>query len=235
MQAMILAGGMGTRLRPLTFSIPKPLLPVGEKPVLEIILTQLRQAGFGTIVLATGYQAELIRAFCGDGARFGVRVEYVHEEQPLGTAGPLHAMRERVAAGEYFLLMNGDVITEMDFAAFMRAGKESQCDLTVAYTEYVYRSPYGVLEIADGAITGVVEKPERTYAISAGIYCVNARALERVPQGTFFTMPELMQRLHAAGRRVNAYRIPGYWLGLESVEHFEEAVRRAAQAAPKST
>jgi NDP-sugar pyrophosphorylase family protein len=227
---MILAGGMGTRLRPLTFSIPKPLLPVGEKPVLEIIIGQLRQAGFGEIVLATGYQAELIRAFCGDGARFGVRIDYVHEDQPLGTGGPLDALRDRIAPDEYFLLMNGDVITELDFNAFMQAGCASGCDLTVAYTNYRYRSPYGVLEIDGGAVTGVTEKPEQEYAVSAGIYCVNARALAWVPRRAFFTMPELMKRLHAAGRRVQAYPIPGYWLGLETIENFEEAVRRLGQA-----
>lgn len=230
MKAMILAGGVGARLRPLTFSIPKPLLPVGEKPVLEIIIGQLRRAGFTRLVLATGYHAELIRAFCGDGTRFGLHVDYVHERKPLGTGGPLYAMRGRVAPDEYFLLMNGDVITELDFAGFMAAGLASGCDLTVAYTHHLYRSPYGVLEIEGGAVTGVVEKPEHTYAISAGIYCVNARALQWVPDDTFFTMPELMERLRQAGRRVNAYRIPGYWLGLESVEQFEEAVRRAAAA-----
>ncbi len=228
MKAMILAGGMGARLRPLTFSIPKPLLPVGETPVLEIIIGQLRQAGFREIVLATGYQAELIRAFCGDGTRFGVRIDYAHETRPLGTAGPLDAMRGRVAAGEFFLLMNGDVITELDFAAFMRAGAESGSDLTVAYTRHVSRSPYGVLEIEEGSVTGVTEKPEQMHAISAGIYCVNARALQWVPEGAFFTVPELMERLQAAGQRVNAYEISGYWLGLENVENFEEAVRRVA-------
>ncbi len=228
MKAMILAGGVGARLRPLTFSIPKPLLPVGETPVLEIIIGQLRKAGFQEVVLATGYQAELIRAFCGDGARFGVRVDYAHEPRPLGTAGPLTAMRGRAGAGEFFLLMNGDVITELDFAAFMRAGAASGCDLTVAYARHVYRSPYGVLEISDGEVTGVTEKPEQTYAISAGIYCVNERALQWVPENAFFTVPELMRRLRAAGRRVNAYEIPGYWLGLENVENFEEAVRRLA-------
>jgi NDP-sugar pyrophosphorylase family protein len=228
---MILAGGMGTRLRPLTFSIPKPLLPVGEKPVLEIIIGQLRQAGFGEIVLATGYQAELIRAFCGDGTRFGVRIDYVHEDQPLGTAGPLDSLRDRLAPDEYFLLMNGDVITELDFDAFMREAAGSGCDLTVAYTRHRYRSPFGVLEIDGGAVTGVTEKPEWEYAASAGIYGVNARALEWIPRHGFFTMPELMKCLHAAGRRVNAYAIPGYWLGLETIEHFEEAVRRLQQKA----
>jgi len=229
---MILAGGQGTRLRPLTFSIPKPLLPIGEKPVLEILIGQLRQAGFGEIILATGYQAELIRAFCGDGARFGVRIEYVHEEEPLGTAGPLDALRGRVQPDEYFLLVNGDVFTELDFGAFLQAGVAAGADLTVAYTRYRYRSPFGVLEVADGAVVGVTEKPEWEYPVSAGIYCVNARALEWVPRGGFFTMPELMRRLNGAGRRVAAYPIQGYWLGLETIEHFEEAVRRLQQPKP---
>src|ERR1700734_2842071 len=109
MKAMILAGGMGTRLRPLTFSIPKPLLPVGEKPILQRIIEQLRGAGITDLVLATGYHAELIRAFCGDGSKFGVSVTYVHEHKPLGTAGPAGAIRGLLPPGEFLLLMNGDL------------------------------------------------------------------------------------------------------------------------------
>src|SRR5262245_41802711 len=110
MKAVVLVGGLGTRLRPLTFSIPKPLLPVGEKAILQIIIEKLRDAGIREIVLATGYQAELIHAFCGNGSKFGVEVAYVHEEQALGTAGPLSLVRHRIQPGEYFLLMNGDIL-----------------------------------------------------------------------------------------------------------------------------
>jgi NDP-mannose synthase len=226
MRAMILAGGMGTRLRPLTFSIPKPLLPVGEKPILQRIVEQLRDAGIGDLVLATGYQAELIRAFCGDGSRFGVRIEYVHEQNPLGTAGPASALRGQIPAGERLLLMNGDLITDLDFRDFCESSCSSGCELTVAYAKYTYRSPYGVLAIRDGAVRGVIEKPETEYAISAGIYCLSGAAVDMIPRETFFTMPDLMKRLISEGKRIQAYAIQGTWMGLESIEHFNEAVQK---------
>ena len=150
MKAMILAGGMGTRLRPLTFSIPKPLLPVGEKPILQKIIEQLREAGVTDLILATGYQAELVRAFCGDGSKFGVSVTYIHEHQPLGTAGPAGALKGQIPPSELLLLMNGDLITDLDFRDSSNPAAPAACDLTVAYAKYIYRSPYGVLSIADG-------------------------------------------------------------------------------------
>ena len=223
---MILAGGMGTRLRPLTFSIPKPLLPVGEKPILQRIIEQLRDAAITDIVLATGYQAELVRAFCGDGSRFGVKVSYVHEHKPLGTAGPASALKGELPPGGFLLLMNGDLITDLNFSEFIEASRASGCDLTVAYAKYTYRSPYGVLSIADGAVQGVTEKPETEYAISAGIYCLNSAAIDLIPEDTFFTMPDLMARLLMAGRRIHAFPITGTWMGLESVEHFNEAIQK---------
>lgn len=229
MKAMILAGGMGTRLRPLTFSIPKPLLPVGEKPILQRIIEQLRDAGIRDLVLATGYQSELVRTFCGDGSKFGVSVAYVHEQKPLGTAGPASALKGQLAPGELLLLMNGDLITDLDFREFVESSRASACDLAVAYAKYTYRSPYGVLSIADGAVQGVTEKPETEYAISAGIYSLSSAALDLIPQDTFFTMPDLMSRLLAAGKRIHAYPITGTWMGLESIEHFNEAMQRLQQ------
>jgi NDP-mannose synthase len=230
MKAVLLVGGMGTRLRPLTFSIPKPLLPVGERPILQIIIEQLRGAGFDEIILATGYQAELIHAFCGDGSRFGVSVTYVREEVPLGTAGPLSLVRARIAPGEYLLLMNGDILTEADFGALVATARARQWQLGVGYTTYVYTSPFGVLSIRDGRVEGVVEKPSQEYLISAGIYCVSAEALAFVPDGKFFTVPDLIRALLAAGRSVGAWHIRESWIGLESVEQFEEAVRRLSEA-----
>ncbi len=229
MKAMILAGGMGTRLRPLTFSIPKPLLPVGEKPILQKIVEQLRDAGVTDIVLATGYQAELVRAFCGDGSKFGVSVTYVHEHHPLGTAGPASALKGQLPSGELLLLMNGDLVTDLDFGEFVASSRASGCDLSVAYAKYTYRSPYGVLSIAEGAVLGVAEKPETEYAISAGIYCLTSAALDLIPEDKFFTMPNLMAALLADGNRIHAFPITGTWMGLESIEHFNEAVQKLPQ------
>ncbi len=230
MKAVLLVGGLGTRLRPLTFSIPKPLLPVGEKPILQIILEQLREAAIRDIVLATGYQAELIQAFCGDGSKFGVSISYVKEEKPLGTAGPLSLVRDRVAPDEYIVLMNGDILTKLDFRAFLDSGRKNNWELTVGYTKHVYRSPFGVLTLNNNLIEGIVEKPSQEYSISAGIYCVRGSALQWVPDATFFTVPDLMRQLIAAGKKVGAYPIPECWIGLESIEHFEEALKELNNA-----
>ena len=174
-------------------------------------------------MLATGYHAGLIQAFCGDGSRFGVRIAYVHEVKPLGTAGPLALARAELCEEELFLVMNGDVITDLDFRDFVAASQASHCDLTVAYADYLYRSPYGVLSLAQGAVIDVQEKPEQTFAVSTGIYCVRSAALELVPHNEFFTMPDLMKSLITAGRRIHPYRICGLWLGVDSFEHFHQA------------
>src|SRR5919201_2854168 len=136
MKAVILAGGRGTRLRPLTFSIPKPLLPVGEKPILQVIIEQLRTAGFQELILATGYHAELIRTFCGDGSKFGLRISYVKENRHLGTAGPLSFVKDRFGENEFFLVMNGDILTRLNFKRFLETCRKADRDLAVGYVHY---------------------------------------------------------------------------------------------------
>jgi mannose-1-phosphate guanylyltransferase len=225
MKAVILVGGMGTRLRPLTFSIPKPLLPVGEKPILQIILEQLRAAGTEEVILATGYQAELIQAFCGDGSRFQLAISYFREEMPLGTAGPLSLVRHHFDADEHFLLMNGDILTNLDFGAFVDFSRRRQWSLTVGYTRHVYRSPFGVLSIKNDMLQSIVEKPAHEYCVSAGIYSIKGSALQWIPDREFFTVPDLMRALLAANKPVGCYYIEDCWMGLETVEHFEEALK----------
>jgi len=226
MKAVVLVGGLGTRLRPYTFCIPKPLLPFGERPILQVIIEHLRRHEVAEVILATGYQAELIHAFCGDGTRFGLEISYVHENESRGTAGPLALLRDRIDPDETFVLMNGDIITDLDFADFAAFAERNDFDLTVGYTRYVYQSPYGVLKLASGQVRGIEEKPTTEYPISAGIYAVKGRALEHVPADTFYTMPQLIEDLIAAGRPVGAYPIEGFWIGLESVAHFDEALKR---------
>lgn len=225
MKAVILVGGLGKRLRPLTFSIPKPLLPIGEKPLLQIVIEQLRGFGVGEIVLATGYHAELIHAFCEDGRKFGVDITYVHEDEPLGTAGPLALVRDRLSDGEHFILMNGDILTRLDFGKMVEFAQAGGLDLTTAYTTYRYESPFGVLAVEDGRIRGIVEKPTTEYFISAGIYVLTTRAVDLVPDGAFFTMPDLMSALLERGLDVGAFPIDEFWMGLETVARFEEAIQ----------
>ena len=228
MKAVVLVGGLGTRLRPLTFSLPKPLLPVGERPLLQLLLEQLHASNVRDIILATGYHAELIHAFCGDGSRFGVRVRYVHEEEPLGTAGPLSLVRP-LLDGEDFVLINGDILTHFDFRTIYEFRRTQGYDLVVAYTRHVYESPFGVLSLTGDDITGIVEKPRLEQTVSAGIYAGSAAVAEIVPDRMPFTMPQLIETLLERERRVGGLEIEDLWQGLETVVHFEEAVRQVAE------
>lgn len=230
MKAVVLVGGLGKRLRPYTFSVPKPLLPVGDTPILELIIRSLAQSGIRELILATGYHAELIRAFCGDGHRFDVEISYVHEDKPLGTAGPLSLVADQVLPGEQLLVVNGDIITQLDFRQLVEFASERSFDLTIGYTTYVYQSPFGVLSVENDQIVDIVEKPTVDYAISAGIYVVRAEALDLIPQGAFFTIPELASELLERGMAVGAFSIRDFWLGMEHMESFEQAVRELGSA-----
>jgi NDP-sugar pyrophosphorylase family protein len=197
---------------------------VGDRPFLQLIIERLKAAGCDEITLATGYLSELVEAFCGDGSKFGVKVHYLKEGRPLGTAGPLWRMRGRVARDEHFVLMNGDINTKLDFGELLRFARRRDYDLTVGYVRHTYRSPYGVLTI-DGAgeIKGIVEKPEIHQSISGGIYVLKGAALDHIPEDEFFTVPDLIQKLQACDRPVGAFHIEDFWQGVEELGHIEKA------------
>jgi NDP-sugar pyrophosphorylase family protein len=225
MKAVVLAGGKGTRLRPLTFSIPKPLLPIAEKPILEIILKNFKKFGITEVIISVGYQGELIKAFCADGARFGLSVKYVDEEKPLGTAGPLSLMRDCFTDGEKFILMNGDIFTQLNFSKMIDYHNKGEYCITIGYRTYEHKLPFGVLELEGTKLCGIVEKPSTTVNVSAGIYVLDASIIDFIPDNTFFTMPDLANKLLEEKRRIGAYRIEEYWLGIENIGHFNEAIK----------
>ncbi|MCJ7617472.1 MAG: sugar phosphate nucleotidyltransferase [Desulfobacterales bacterium] len=225
MKAVVLAGGEGTRLRPLTFSVPKPLLPIAEKPILEIILKNLKKFGITEVIISVGYQGELIKAFCADGAKFGLSVKYVDEEKPLGTAGPLSLMRDCFSEGEKFILMNGDIFTQLNFSRMIDYHKKGKYCMTIGYRTYEHKLPFGVLELEGARLCGIVEKPSTTFNVSAGIYVLDASVIDFVPDNTFFTMPDLANKLLEKKRHIGAYHIEEYWLGIENIDHFNEAIK----------
>lgn len=225
MKAVVLAGGKGTRLRPLTFSIPKPLLPIAEKPILEIIIKNLKKFGITEIIISVGYQGELIKAFCADGARFGLSVKYVDEEKPLGTAGPLSLIRDCFDSDEEFVLMNGDIFTQLNFSNMIDYHKKGNYCITIGYRTYEHKLPFGVLEFKEDKLHGIVEKPSTTFNVSAGIYVLNASVIDLVPDNTFFSMPDLVNKLLEEKYCIGAYRIDEYWLGIENLDHFNEAIK----------
>jgi NDP-sugar pyrophosphorylase family protein len=231
MKVVLLAGGKGVRLRPLTYTIPKPLLPIGEKPILEEIIDRLKGQGFDEFVIAVGYRAELIETYFRDGSPFGVRIEYVRESQPLGTAGPLALVRRecKLPAGEPLLAMNGDLLTDIDMQALLAFHRAGGHAMTVVTRRFQLQHPYGVIRVEDGAVRQIIEKPAETDIISAGIYAIEPAALDLVPAGKFFDMPDLVNALIAEGRSVGAYEFDGEWLAIDRLEQLEDAARIIAE------
>jgi NDP-sugar pyrophosphorylase family protein len=226
--AVILAGGRGTRLAPYTTVLPKPLLPIGDEPILDVVIRQLAAHGFTNVTLAVGYLAHLIQAVFQDGARYGVSLRYHREVEPLGTVGPLGVMD---SLDETFLMMNGDILTTLDYSDLFRAHQASGNVLTVATNTRTVVSEYGVLELDgdDGATRGIVgfrEKPSIAHSVSMGVYVVDRRACRYIPRGERFDLPDLVTRLLDAGERVGAYPFDGFWLDIGRHEDYADAVER---------
>ncbi|MGB1110782.1 MAG: nucleotidyltransferase family protein [Gammaproteobacteria bacterium] len=212
MRAVILAGGKGTRLKPYTTVLPKPLMPIGDMPILEVVIRQLKHAGVTHITMAVGHLAELLQAFFGDGSKFGIRIDYSMEDQPLGTAGPLTLIDD---LSDTFLVMNGDVLTTLDYAHLIQTHKDSGAVATVATHEREVRIDFGVLQMdEDNTLTEYVEKPTLPYRVSMGVYVFDAQILSRLKKGEYFDFPDLVKLLIAEGSPVKAYPFNGYWLDI---------------------
>lgn len=221
-RAVILAGGKGARLRPYTVVLPKPLMPVCEYPILEVVVRQLARYGFRRITMAVNHQAELIRAFFGDGERWNIRIDYSIENQPLSTMGPLRLIPD---LPEHFLVMNGDVLTDLDFRAFLGEHILAGRSFTIAASRRVQVIDYGVLEVdARGRLTGFREKPSSTYLVSMGVYAVSRRALDFIPPDTCYGFDHLMRDMLAAGEPVHVYEHPGYWRDIGRPDDYMQAI-----------
>jgi NDP-sugar pyrophosphorylase family protein len=227
MKTVLLAGGLGVRMRPLTYTIPKPLLPVGERPILEEIVNRLRAFGLCDLVIAVGYRAELIETYFRDGTHLGVHIEYCREDEPLGTAGPLGLVRaqlgEQHSDDESLLVMNGDLLTDLDMRALVDAHERGGNDITVVTREFQLRHPYGVIQLEGDRITGIVEKPAVTDTVNAGVYVLKWSALTLIPDGRFYEIPDLVNEAAASGLRVVAYPFSGNWLAIDRVDQLKDA------------
>ena len=216
MQAIVLAGGKGTRLRPFTHVFPKPLMPLGDAdpmPILEVVLRQLGRSGFRDVTIITGYLTELIEAFCGDGRRFGSRIDYRREVTPLGTAGGL-ALIERPSRP--VLVLNGDILTTLDFAALYEFHRARGAKATIAAFPRSVRIDFGVLEFGDDphVLTGYREKPEFAFDVSMGLYVLDPVAWDFLNPGQELPMPSLLEAIRAAGHPVHCFRQPCEWLDI---------------------
>lgn len=220
MQAVIMAGGFGTRLHPLTDDTPKPMLKVGDKPLIEHIVGSLRNAGIKNLNITTHFMPEKIIDHFEDGSRFGVSVNYVNETTPLGTAGALSLMEEPT---EPVLVMNGDILTKVDFRALLSFHKEHRADMTICVRQYEFQVPYGVIECEGHQVTQLTEKPSYSFFVNAGIYLLEPKLHSKIPSDTKFDMTQLVDQVIAEGGTVASFPIIEYWMDIGQHADYRKA------------
>ena len=222
MRAVILAGGKGTRLRPFTATIPKPLVPVGDMTIMEVLLRRLVRSGCEHATVAVGHMAELIMAYFGDGGKWGLKIDYSIEDKPLGTIGPLKLIRD---LPDDFLVVNGDLLTDLDLANLFRTHVESGAMGTIGIYERDVRIDFGVIQYEgeDRRITSFAEKPVEHFSVSMGIYAFSREILDAVPDGRAFGFDDLMLGCIASGQDVRAYPYDGYWLDIGRPDDYDRA------------
>ena len=222
MRAVILAGGKGTRLKPYTTVLPKPLMPIGDMPILEVVLRQLKTAGITRVTMAVGHLAELLQAFFGDGNRIGLPIDYSMEDEPLGTVGPLTLIE---GLDDTFLMMNGDILTDLDYADLVRRHKESGATATIASYVRTVKIDFGVIETdGSGLLKEYVEKPQYDYRVSMGIYVFEPSILSMLVPRHRFDFPDLIKKLIERGESVASYPFSGYWLDMGRPDDYARAI-----------
>lgn len=218
---VLMAGGLGSRLRPLTDGIPKPMLRVGSKPLLETILENFIEHGFNRFYISVNYMAEVVKSYFGDGSRWGVDIRYLQEDQRLGTAGALSLLPEKPAAP--FFVMNGDLLTKVNFSQLLDFHTSHRAQATMCVREYDFQVPYGVVKIDDHRITGIDEKPVQRFFVNAGIYVLEPKSLELISHNTYFDMPTLFEKLIEMKNETSAFPIREYWLDIGHLADYDRA------------
>lgn len=230
-RAIILAGGKGTRLRPYTVVLPKPLMPIGEYPILEVIIRQLVQHSFDHVTLAVNHQAEIIRAFFQDGAKWGIKIDYSLEDKPLSTMAPLRLIND---LPENFLVMNGDILTDLSFSDIFEEHVSKNNIFTISSHVREQKIDYGVLEMdVDGYLSGFSEKPKSQYLVSMGVYMASRRIMGFIPQGQSYGFDNLMIDLIAAGQPASVRKFDGYWLDIGRPDDYMQAIEEFDQMKPR--
>ena len=221
-RAVILAGGKGTRLRPYTVVWPKPLMPIGNYPILEVIIRQLIQYGFSHITMAVNHQAEIIKAFFGDGSKWNIKIDYSLEEKALSTMAPLKLIND---LPDDFLVMNGDILTDLNFDQFYKNHVDNNSIFTISSYQREVKSEFGVLDVDDtNTLSGFREKPVSIYDVSMGIYMVSKKAVEYIPENTFYGFDHLMIDLMKNKEKPKVQKFSGYWLDIGRPDDYEVAI-----------
>ncbi len=232
LKAVLMCGGLGTRLRPWSFIIPKPMFPIGERPILELLIERLRLHNITDIFISVGYKAELIEATFRDGQQLGVSIQYIHEHEPLGTAGALNLLRDRLTGP--FLMMNGDLLTRLNFQDLYEYHQAHAAAITIGTKMYDIQVPYGVVDDVDGRVTQLREKPTYSSCINAGIYLIDPVVLDVLPPAGRFDATQLIQGAMDRGHAVYNYNIQEYWIDIGRFEDYARANEDAKDAMQES-
>lgn len=219
--AIIMAGGLGTRLHALTKDLPKPMLRVGAKPIIETIIEQLKSYGYKNIVLCLNYKADIIRNYFQDGANFGVNIKYINEKKRLGTAGAIKFAKEYIT--KPFFVLNGDVLTKLNFDQFMYYHLKNQNAITIGTKKYDIQIPYGVVNVQDERVTELREKPCSSYFISGGMYCLNPETIEFIPDNEYFDITQLINNYLTEKKKVGSFPITEYWMDIGQLDDYNQA------------
>jgi NDP-mannose synthase len=221
MKAVVLAGGRGTRLAPYTHILPKPLMPIGEMPILEVLLRQMKRAGVEDVILTVGHLATLLRSYFGDGDQWNLHISYSYEDMPLGTAGPIALIGD---LNDTFLVTNGDVLTTLDMKKLLAFHKQKGAAATIAVHRRQVKIDLGVIQWdGEDCVSGYIEKPTYDYTVSMGIYVFEPRVLAHIAIGQYLDFPDLVLKLIAAGEKVTGYIFDGYWMDLGRPDDYQQA------------
>lgn len=220
-KVILMVGGLGTRLRPLTENTPKPMLKVGNKPILQTIVEKFAEYGYTDIVMCVNYKSHIIEDYFGDGKEFGVNIKYVFEEKRMGTAGALSLLKEKPT--EPFFVMNGDLLTNINFEHLHNYHVATNSIGTMCVREYDFQVPYGVVNIKDSKIVSIEEKPTHKFFVSAGIYMLSERVLDYIPQNEFYDMPTLFEKLITLNENTVSFPLREYWLDIGRIEEYKKA------------
>lgn len=218
---VLMAGGLGTRLKPLTDDCPKPLLKVGDKPILETIIENFRDSGFYKFYLSVNYKSEMIEEYFGDGSRWGIQIKYIHEVKRMGTAGALSLLPERPS--KPIIVMNGDLLTKVNFNLLLDFHNEYKSQATMCVREFDYQIPYGVVRLDKQRLLSIEEKPVHRSFVSAGIYVLDPIALDFIPMDSFYDMPTLFERLIESNYSTSVFPIREYWCDIGRLDDYEKA------------
>ncbi|MEA3315595.1 MAG: nucleotidyltransferase family protein [Campylobacterota bacterium] len=220
-KVVLMVGGLGTRLRPLTENIPKPMLKVGNKPILETIISNFKKYGFINIILCVNYKSDIIKNYFKDGSEFGVKIEYIYENKRMGTAGALSLIKDKL--DEPFFVMNGDLLTNINFENMMNYHISNRATATMGVREYDFQVPYGVVNTDENNILSIEEKPVYNFFVSGGVYILNSDILEYIPDDKYYDMPTLFDKLIENKHKTISFSISEYWLDIGRIEEFEKA------------